>query len=87
MCADLWYVVSERMGHPMDYEELERKKALLSQKRTDAPKELLAQMEQDFEDEFTYNSLALSGSSLTREEVKAILAVMRRKETAEKEIK
>lgn len=57
----------------MDYEELERKK------------ERLAQMEQDFEDEFIYDSMALSGSTLTREEVKAVLAAVRRKESAEKE--
>ena len=73
MCGGLWYVVSERMGHLMDYEELERKK------------ERLAQMEQDFEDEFIYDSMALSGSTLTREEVKAVLAAVRRKESAEKE--
>lgn len=73
MCGGLWYVVSERMGHLMDYEELERKK------------ERLAQMEQDFEDEFIYDSMALSGSTLTREEVKAVLAAVRRRESAEKE--
>lgn len=73
MCGGLWYVVSERMGCLMDYEELERKK------------ERLAQMEQDFEDEFIYDSMALSGSTLTREEVKAVLAAVRRKESAEKE--
>lgn len=85
MCSGLWYVVSERMGCLMDYEELERKKTLLEQKKAAVPKERLEQMEQDFEDKFIYDSMALSGSTLTREEVKAVLAAVRRKETAEKE--
>lgn len=83
--AGLWYVVSERMGCLMNYEELERKKTLLEQKKTAVPKERLAQMEQDFEDEFIYDSMALSGSAMTREEVKAVLAAVRGKESAEKE--
>ncbi|MCQ5144480.1 hypothetical protein [Enterocloster bolteae] len=69
----------------MDYEELERKKTLLEQKKAAVPKERMEQMEQDFEDEFIYNSMALSGSTLKREEVKAVLAAVRRKESAEKE--
>ena len=49
------------------------------------PKELLAHMEQEFENQFTYDSLALSGSTLTREEIKAILADERQRENTEKE--
>ena len=71
----------------MDYEKLQRKKALLEQKKAAVPSKLLEQMEQEFEDQFTHDSLALSGSTLTLEETKAILAAMRRKETAEKETK
>ena len=71
----------------MDYNELQRKKALLEQKQAAMPKEVLERMEQEFEDQFTYDSLALSGSTLSLEETKAILAALRRKESAEKETK
>ena len=71
----------------MDYNELQRKKALLEQKQAAMPREVLERMEQEFEDQFTYDSLALSGSTLSLEETKAILAAMRRKESAEKETK
>lgn len=69
----------------MDYEELERKKTLLEQKKAVVSKEWLEQRERDFEDEFIYDSMTLSGSTLTREEVKAVLAAVRGKESAEKE--
>ena len=46
----------------MDYKELQRKKTLLQQRKAAMPKELLAHMEQEFENQFTYDSLALSGS-------------------------
>lgn len=69
----------------MDYEKLRRKKALFHQQKAAIPEKLLAQMEQEFEDQFTYDSLALSGSTLTREEIKAILASGRQKENTEKE--
>ena len=69
----------------MDYKELQRKKTLLQQRKAAMPKELLANMEQEFENQFTYDSLALSGSTLTREEIKAILADERQRENTEKE--
>ena len=69
----------------MEYKELQRKKTLLQQRKAAMPKELLAHMEQEFENQFTYDSLALSGSTLTREEIKAILADERQRENTEKE--
>lgn len=71
----------------MDYEKLQRKKELLEQRKAAMPEKLLAQLEQEFEDQFTYDSLALSGSTLTREDIKEILAAERRKENTEKETK
>lgn len=69
----------------MDYEKLRRKKELFYQQKAAMPEQRLAQMEQEFEDQFTYDSLALSGGALTREEIKAILTAERRKENTEKE--
>lgn len=85
MCGSLWYVVSERTGYPMEYEKILQKKTLLEQKKAAMPKEALAQMEQDFEDQFIFDSMALSGSSLTLEETKKVLAAARKEETSEKE--
>lgn len=69
----------------MDYEKLQRKKELLEQRKIAMPENLLVQLEQEFEDQFTYDSLALSGSTLTREDIREILAAERRKNT-EREI-
>ena len=69
----------------MDYEKLQRKKELLEQRKIAMPEKLLAQLEQEFEDQFTYDSLALSGSTLTREDIREILAAERRKENTERE--
>ncbi|MEQ3170140.1 hypothetical protein AAA086_03545 [Dysosmobacter welbionis] len=69
----------------MDYKELQRKKALYEKQKATMPAKLLERMEQEFEDQFTYDSLSLSGSSLTLEETKAILAAKRRKETGKTE--
>lgn len=85
MCGGLWYVVSERTGYTMEYEKILQKKTLLEQKKAAAPKKVLAQMERDFEDQFIFDSMALSGSSLTLEETKKVLAAARKEETSEKE--
>lgn len=69
----------------MEYEKILQKKTLLEQKKAATPKEVLAQMEQDFEDQFIFDSMALSGSSLTLEETKKVLAAARKEETSEKE--
>lgn len=69
----------------MDYERLKHKKALFNQQKAVSPEKLTVQMEREFEEQFTYDSLALSGSALTREEVKTILAAGRQKENTEKE--
>lgn len=69
----------------MEYEKILQKKTLLEQKKAATPKEVLAQMEQDFEDQFIFDSMALSGSSLTLEETKKVLAAARKGETSEKE--
>lgn len=69
----------------MEYEKILQKKTLLEQKKAATPKEVLAQMEQDVEDQFIFDSMALSGSSLTLEETKKVLAAARKEETSEKE--
>lgn len=71
----------------MNYQDLERKKVLLEQLKPAVPEERIERMEQEFEEEFIFHSMALSGGTLTREEVKAVLAAMCEKETAEKEMK
>lgn len=85
MYGGLWYVVSERTGYPMEYEKILQKKTLLEQKKAATPKEVLAQMEQDFEEQFIFDSMALSGCSLTLEETKKVLAAAQSEETSEKE--
>lgn len=69
----------------MEYEKILQKKTLLEQKKAAAPKEVLAQMEQDFEDQFIFDSMVLSGSTLTLEETKKVLAAARKGEISEKE--
>ena len=69
----------------MEYEKILQKKTLLEQKKAAAPNEVLAQMEQDFEDQFIFDSMVLSGSTLTLEETKKVLAAARKGETSEKE--
>lgn len=69
----------------MEYEKILQKKTLLEQKKAAAPQEVLEQIEQDFEDQFIFDSMALSGSSLTLEETKKVLAAARKGETSEKE--
>lgn len=69
----------------MEYEKILQKKILLEQKKAATPQEVLEQIEQDFEDQFIFDSMALSGSSLTLEETKKVLAAARKGETSEKE--
>lgn len=69
----------------MDYGQIQKKKQLLEQKKESIPRETLEQMEAEFEAQFTYDSLSLSDSSLSLEEVKAILSRTRKKESAETE--
>ena len=69
----------------MEYEKILEKQALLEQKKAAVPQEVLARMEQDFEAQFIFDSMALSGSSLTLEETKKVLAAARKEETSEKE--
>ena len=71
----------------MDYERLQHKKELFDQKEETISRELLEHMEQEFEDQFIYDSMALSGSTLTLEETQTILAEQRQKESSEKETK
>lgn len=68
----------------MNYQNLERKKVLQEQRKPAVPEERIERMEREFEEEFIFHSMALSGSTLTREEVKAVLAAMRQKEITEK---
>ena len=45
--------------------------------KREIPEEIRQKIEDDFEVEYTYDTLALSGSSLTKDEVRAILAALR----------
>lgn len=60
---------------------------MLEQLKPAVPEEWIEWMEREFEEEFIFHSMALSGSTMTREEVKAVLAAMHKKEITEKEMK
>ncbi len=60
----------------MDYKRIQEKMDEL--KKREIPEEIRRKIEEDFEVDFTYDSLALSGSSLTKDEVRAILAALRK---------
>lgn len=60
----------------MDYDNL--KKMMDEVNKRKIPEEIRRKIEDDFEVEYTYDTLALSGSSLTKDEVRAILAALRK---------
>lgn len=47
--------------------------------KREIPDEIRQKIEEDFEVEYTYDTLALSGSSLTKDEVRAILAALKKR--------
>ena len=61
----------------MDYSNLKKKMDEVNKRKI--PKEIRQKIEDDFEVEYTYDTLALSGSSLTKDEVRAILAALRKR--------
>ncbi len=60
----------------MDYSNLKKKMDEVNKR--EIPEEIRQKIEDDFEVEYTYDTLALSGSSLTKDEVRAILAALRK---------
>lgn len=60
----------------MDYDNLKKKMDEVNKR--EIPEEVRRKMEEDFEVEYTYDTLALSGSSLTKDEVRAILAALKK---------
>ncbi len=60
----------------MDYDNL--KKMMDEVNKREIPEEIRRKIEDDFEVEYTYDTLALSGSSLTKDEVRAILTALRK---------
>ena len=61
----------------MDHDYL--KKIMDEVNKHKIPEEIRRKIEDDFEVEYTYDTLALSGSSLTKDEVRAILAALRKR--------
>lgn len=61
----------------MGYDNLKKKMDEVNKR--EIPEEVRRKMEEDFEVDYTYDTLALSGSSLTKEEVRAILAALKKK--------
>ena len=61
----------------MDYSNLKKKMDEVNKR--EIPEEIRRKMEEEFEVEYTYDTLALSGSSLTKDEVRAILAALRKR--------
>lgn len=61
----------------MDYSNLKKKMDEVNKR--EIPEEIRQKIEDDFEVEYTYDTLALSGSSLTKDEVRAILAALRKR--------
>ncbi len=66
----------------MDYDNL--KKMMDEVNKRKIPEEIRRKIEDDFEVEYTYDTLALSGSSLTKDEVRAILAALRKQNGGKK---
>ena len=66
----------------MDYDNL--KKMMEEVNKRKIPEEIRRKIEDDFEVEYTYDTLALSGSSLTKDEVRAILAALRKQNGGKK---
>ena len=60
----------------MNYDNLKKKMDEVNKR--EIPEEIRQKIEDDFEVEYTYDTLALSGSSLTKDEVRAILAALRK---------
>ena len=61
----------------MAYSNLKKKMDEVNKR--EIPEEIRQKIEDDFEVEYTYDTLALSGSSLTKDEVRAILAALRKR--------
>ena len=61
----------------MNYDNLKKKMDEVNKR--EIPEEIRQKIEDDFEVEYTYDTLALSGSSLTKDEVRAILAALRKR--------
>ena len=57
----------------MDYDKLKQKKEQLEQAKPSIPLEKTLQKQREFEIEYTHNSTALAGNSLTLEQTRAIL--------------
>ena len=66
----------------MDHDYL--KKMMDEVNKRKIPEEIRRKIEDDFEVEYTYDTLALSGSSLTKDEVRAILAALRKQNGGKK---
>ena len=60
----------------MDYSNLKKKMDEVNKR--EIPEVIRRKMEEKFEVEYTYDTLALSGNSLTKDEVRAILAALRK---------
>ena len=61
----------------MDYGNLKKKMDEVNKR--EISDEIRQKIEGDFEVEYTYDTLALSGSSLTKDEVRAILAALKKR--------
>lgn len=57
----------------MDYDKIKQKKEQLEQAKSAIPLEKILQKQREFEVEYTHNSTALAGNSLTLEQTRAIL--------------
>ena len=57
----------------MDYDKLKQKKEQLEQEKSAIPLEKILQKQREFEIEYTHNSTALAGNSLTLEQTLAVL--------------
>lgn len=66
----------------MDYDKIQKKKKQFDADRSSLPE---SRIEREFEIQFTYDSLALSGSSLTLEEVGTVLNEIEQREKQKKE--
>lgn len=73
---------SEKGVDNMNYDNLKKKMDEVNKR--EIPEEIRRKMEEEFEVEYTYDTLALSGSSLTKDEVRAILTALRKQNGGKK---
>ena len=75
-------IMRSKGAENMDFQHIHKLMEELNKR--EIPEEIRQKIEDEFEIDYTYDSLALSGSSVTREEVKTILTALKNQEGGNK---